>query len=393
MTASAAKSKKWLILISFATLVGINQMLWLSFAPIVATTGEHFGVSEFKANLLTLIFPLIYVLFSIHAGKLIDRKGYKKIVSIAALLMLAGSLLRYVAADTYTLVLLGQVLIALTQPYMLNAINKISGDWFDAKTIHSATGVVIGILFVGTLLGAMLPALLLEHFSFKTMLLFNALITLASVLWFVFTIDEKPLHSAQALSVASIFELLKIKRLWIIAILIFISFGYFNGLTNWIALILQPRAISELQAGSITAMFILGGIIGATLVPFLSDAWQKRQIFIVLAIVSAIILSYPLLALANFEQALILGFVLGFVLLGGYPILIAATEQIVAAKDAAQAVAFLQLMGNLGGVAVVLSMEGVKVLSGSWQQTIYVLIALMLLALPFALKLKDQTKI
>lgn len=391
MNPNFSKKTKWLILISFSVLIGVNQLLWLTFAPIIISTQDFFKVSEFEANLLTLIFPIIYVIFSFHSGKLIDKKGYKKIVTFAGLLMLLGSSIRFFSFQNYWLVFSGQALIAISQPYMLNAINKITADWFETKNIQTATGIIIGILFLGTLVGAFIPAPLIEAFGFKGMLLVNVIIALVAIGFFMLVIKEKRTSlAAEALSFSTIFNLLKNKQLWTIAVLIFISFGYFNGITNWIAPILEPKGINEIEAGIITAIFILGGIFGAFLIPLLSDKFGKRQIFIIVAIFSGLILTYPLFNAPSFNWLIFLAFILGFTLLAGYPILIAITEQISEHKDAAKAVSFLQLMGNLGGVLVVLTMEVIKNLTGAWSSATLVLTAIMLIALPFTFALKDK---
>ena len=82
-TATAISSKqkppnKWLIIAGFSLLLGVNQFLWLTFATIVISTEAHFGVNEFFANLLTLMFPILFVLLAIHSGKVLDNIGYKK---------------------------------------------------------------------------------------------------------------------------------------------------------------------------------------------------------------------------------------------------------------------------------------------------------------------------
>ncbi|WP_350588427.1 hypothetical protein [Psychrobacter sp. 78a-MNA-CIBAN-0178] len=66
--------------------------------------------------------------------------------------------------------------------------------------------------------------------------------------------------------------------------------------------------------------------------------------------------------------------------MAGYPLLIAAAEDTVHASQAAKAVAMLMMMGNLGGVMMVLLMQSVKGLTGSWMPTGWVLIIAVALA-------------
>ena len=384
---------KWLIIAGFSLLLGVNQFLWLTFATIVISTEAHFGVNEFFANLLTLMFPIIFVLLAIHSGKVLDNIGYKKIVSLAALLMLIGSIIRWLGADHYWTVFAGQLLIAIAQPYITNAINQVTSDWFDKSQIATVTGVIMGGMFLATALGAFAPAPLIEAFGFSGMLLINVIITAVAVVGFLLVVVEKPKQQDSAISLHEIESLLKNKRLWFISLAVFIAMGYFNGLSNWIAPILAPRGIDEATAGIITAMLIVGGILGALLIPLLSDYLQKRRIFLLLATLVGASATYPLLYLTTGTTTLLLSFILGFFLLAGYPLLIAAAEDTVHASQAAKAVAMLMMMGNLGGVIMVLLMQGVKGLTGSWTPTGWVLIIAVVLASFLVLKIRDKPTI
>lgn len=384
---------KWLIIAGFSLLLGVNQFLWLTFATIVISTEAHFGVNEFFANLLTLMFPIIFVLLAIHSGKVLDNIGYKKIVSLAALLMLIGSIIRWLGADHYWTVFAGQLLIAIAQPYITNAINQVTSDWFDKSQIATVTGVIMGGMFLATAFGAFAPAPLIEAFGFSGMLLINVIITAVAVVGFLLVVVEKPKQQDSAISLHEIESLLKNKRLWFISLAVFIAMGYFNGLSNWIAPILAPRGIDEATAGIITAMLIVGGILGALLIPLFSDYLQKRRIFLILATLVGASATYPLLYLTTGTATLLLSFILGFFLLAGYPLLIAAAEDTVHASQAAKAVAMLMMMGNLGGVIMVLLMQGVKGLTGSWTPTGWVLIIAVALATFLVLKIKDKPAI
>lgn len=384
---------KWLIIAGFSLLLGVNQFLWLTFATIVISTEAHFGVNDFFANLLTLMFPIVFVLLAIHSGKVLDNIGYKKIVSLAALLMLIGSIIRWLGADHYWLVFAGQLLIAIAQPYITNAINQATSDWFDKSQIATVTGVIMGGMFLATALGAFAPAPLIKAFGFSGMLLINVIITAVAVVGFLLVVAEKPKQQDSAISLHEIESLLKNKRLWFISLAVFIAMGYFNGLSNWIAPILAPRGIDEATAGIITAMLIVGGILGALVIPLLSDYLQKRRIFLILATLIGASATYPLLYLTTGMTTLLFSFILGFSLLAGYPLLIAAAEDTVHASQAAKAVAMLMMMGNLGGVMMVLLMQGVKGLTGSWTPTGWVLIIAVASATFLVLKIKDKPTI
>lgn len=382
--------RKWRVIAGFSLLLGVNQFLWLTFATIIISTKQHFGVSEFLANLLTLMFPIVFVMLAIHSGKVLDNVGYKKVVGYAAILMLIGTIIRWLGVNNYWVVLAGQLLIAIAQPYITNAINLVTTDWFDKSQLATVTGIIMGGMFLATALGAFAPAPLIELFGFSQMLLLNVGITAIAVLLFFLIVEEKPRQQAVTVSLVGIESLLKNKRLWLISLSVFIAMGYFNGLSNWIAPILAPRGITETTAGTITAMLIFGGILGALIIPLLSDYFQKRRLFLILATVVGATATYPLLYSTSGSTTLIISFFLGFFLLAGYPLLIAAAEDTVHPSQAAKTVAMLMMMGNLGGVIMVLLMQGVKASTGSWLPTGWVLIIAVIIAGFLVLKIEDK---
>src|SRR3954449_5784941 len=108
----------WRPVVAYAALSGANQMLWLTYTPLTTDAARHYGVSSGAIGWLAEIFPLLYVLLALPTGSLIDRR-LPFWLGVGAALTAVGGLLR-VTGDGYWLVLVGQVLIALAQPLVLN---------------------------------------------------------------------------------------------------------------------------------------------------------------------------------------------------------------------------------------------------------------------------------
>ena len=83
----------WPVLLAFTLVSGVPQLLWLNFAPIITVVEKRYGVTELAASTLVLVFPLLYVVLSLHSGRLIDRLGYKKVVGRGAILTAGLALL------------------------------------------------------------------------------------------------------------------------------------------------------------------------------------------------------------------------------------------------------------------------------------------------------------
>src|SRR3972149_1763235 len=67
--------------------------------------------------------------------------------------------------------------------------------------------------------------------------------------------------------------------IWLM-IIFFIGLGVFNSVTTWIEDIMRPRGFSATQAGITGGLMIMGGIVGAIIIPMLSDRRKKRTPFI-----------------------------------------------------------------------------------------------------------------
>ena len=126
---SLHRPRRWAVLAAYVVVAGVRQMLWLNFAPLLSLLQARYGVGELTAMLLVMMFPLLYVVFSIHAGALTDRRGYRFTVGLGAWGMAAFACVRIYDA-TFAALLVGQIGIAVAQPYVVNGISKLVTDWF-----------------------------------------------------------------------------------------------------------------------------------------------------------------------------------------------------------------------------------------------------------------------
>ena len=67
-----------------------------------------------------------------------------------------------------------------------------------------------------------------------------------------------------------------------------ISLGIFNGISTWIESIIRPRGFTPTDAGALGAVMILGGLVGAVVIPALSDRQHRRRLYLMVAVVGAI---------------------------------------------------------------------------------------------------------
>lgn len=387
-------------LLAFTAVAGISQMLWLNFAPLLSSIQSRYGVDELTASLLILVFPAMYVLFSLHAGVVIDRRGYRFTVGAASTAMALAACLRIFDAS-FAMLLIGQVIIAIAQPYIVNGVSKLVADWYPPEHHGLATGVATIGMFAGMAIALAITPLLVAQSSLQGAMLFFAAISLlaAAAFWIWCREHEAPAnhdasavaHSGVGAALRDFALLLRNRHIALLCVLAFLALGCFNGLTTWLELILGERQVDAESAGLAGGMLILGGIFGSAIVPALSDHFRQRKPFLVAAAAASVALIYPLCTSADFTALLVYGALLGFVFLPGYALLFTMTEEHAGAEHAGRAVGLLMLMGNAGGVVMVLSMETVKnTAGGSWLSAIYLMVAIMALTTLLGLRLRDS---
>lgn len=375
---------RWTVLAVFTLVAGLSQALWLNFVPILSTIQRRYGVDELTASTLILVFPALYVVLSLPAGALIDRRGYRFSVAAGAVVMAAFACLRIYTGSFYVL-LAGQIGIACAQPYIVNGISKLVADWFPPDQNAAANGLGTVGLFIGMALGMGLTPELVDSLTLTgAMVVFALLSVVGALLFLLLGHEQNPSRQPDATIFGESRALLRDRNLLRLFVVAFLALGYFNGLTTWLELILAPRGINSAQAGLGGAALIVGGIVGAAVVPTLSDRFRRRKPFLMLCSTAALLLTYPLCYSTSPMLLYALGAALGAAFLPGYALLLAMTEEEAGAARAGAATGVLMLTGNAGGVVVSIAMQVVKGDGPEWRRAVLLLLGMLIIALGLA---------
>lgn len=178
---------------------------------------------------------------------------------------------------------------------------------------------------------------------------------------------------------------------WLLMVIFFIGLGVFNCVTTWIENILMPRGFSAAQAGNTGGVMIAGGILGALIMPFLSDYYRKRTPFIMIALVGATLGLIGVAFATNYSLLLASGALLGFFLLSSGPIGFQYGAEITWPASEGASNGWLLLMGQIAGIAFIFGMDGFKSEgSGSMTYPLMGLIGLLIFGLILSSGLKES---
>ena len=78
---------RWVVLAVFMFVNITIQLLWIAYAPITILASKFYSVSDSRIGLLSMIFMIAFIPLSIPVSWGIDTFGFRKTVSIGAILM------------------------------------------------------------------------------------------------------------------------------------------------------------------------------------------------------------------------------------------------------------------------------------------------------------------
>jgi MFS family permease len=354
---ASVRVNRWVILAGYALLAASTQLLWLAYAPITTQTHRIMGVSQGTVGDLAVIFPLMYVILALPAGRWLDAR-FGRALGLGAGLTAAGALLRLAGPSSYGWAVAGQFVIAAGQPFVLNAITKVAARYFPAKERTVAISVGSVALFVG-ILGAVLSGAPLLHAGGLTLLLWvQAAVALIAAGWVLATVRVPATFPGDPSVALSLRWLRGDRFIWLLAGLLFVGIGVFNAVATWLDSILTHFGHGG-ASGYLIAVMTAGGIAGAALLPDLvARRDQRRRMLEIAVVVSAVAFA----VMAGVHSPAVGGvvlFVAGFFLLAGLPVVLDWSELHAGPERAGAAAGFLLLSGNLGGVILALLVQAV----------------------------------
>jgi MFS family permease len=387
---------RWVVLAVFMFLNLTIQMLWIAYAPITGPAARFYHVGDLEIGLLAMVFMLAFIPLSIPVAWAIDTFGFHKAVSVGAVLMGVLGILRGLAGADYTLVLLCTIGIGVAQPFLLNAWTKMPANWSSAK--ERAT--IVGLITLSSLLGVavsmvLTPALFGAGMAIPSIqLLYGGLAAVSSVLFILLARDKPPTPpcpagmETRALMLDGLKHALTVKSFWMYLFVMFAGMGIFNGITTWVENIVRPRGFTPDDAGTLGALMLVGGVLGALIIPPFSDHQRKRVRYLLLGVVLAIPWLFGLAFAQNPWLLYLSGFGIGFFLVSLSPIGMQYAAEITQPTPEGTSNGLIQLCGQLSVVFVYI-MEAFKSADGSFTPALMIAVGLLVACVFVILRMQD----
>lgn len=354
-TTSQVSGARWAVMSAYAAALTASTMTFLAYAPVTSDVQRDLGVSEASVGNLALLSPLFLVLLGPLSGRLLDRR-FDATLAVGAAMIAVGPLIRLVDPSSYGWAFTGQLVLTAGTPFVANAISKYPARYFTEQERPNVIAVLSASFYLGVLLAAITAQPLYDAGGLTLLVAVHAVLGATSgvALLFVVTVAKVPPTEVDP-SLSSVSgHLRRTKELWLLGGVMFVVFGLFNAFVTWIESIEDHLGRAGF-GGPLVIALTLGGLTGALTIPGLAARRDARRSVLVTIGIAEVLGFLAFSATGSRTLLVLLAVVVGFFMMAALPVAVEWSELHAGVANAASAVAFLSILGNLGGVVFVLA--------------------------------------
>ena len=139
-----------------------NAVHWVTYASCAKNFSKFYNLSSFKVDIFSMIYMIVYPIVCVPESHIIDNINLRLGLSIAGTLTILGSFLKCFININIIYAYIGQFLIAIFQPAILNSPAKIASTWFDEKNRIIITSICCASNTIGIMFGYLVHTFVFE---------------------------------------------------------------------------------------------------------------------------------------------------------------------------------------------------------------------------------------
>jgi MFS family permease len=374
VTSRPSSLHRWAVLAALMAVTLACEVEWLAHAAVarpaaVFYAGQFDPTSLFNIDFLSMSYMLVFLVVCLPASWVLDRWGLGAGVGIGAALTIIGSLGKAIWAGSFAVQIVFQLVLAVAQPFLTNAATTLARDWFPVKERATASGLASLAQYLGFVVALVVaPAIVQVDPSLpnygsglgKALGVFAIVSVVSGVLALALVRRGPNREKAAEPSnfIASLKALVSQRDFRWTLLLFFIGLGIMNTVTAMTDGIAAFMGVKD-SNGLLGVGLILGGIVGAIVLPILSDALGKRKAFLILcmaltvpALWALVLAPQGLYALGIAAMAL-----LGFALMSAGPIGFQYAAEVTSPVPESASQGVLLLAGQISGLVFTAGMS------------------------------------
>ncbi|KAM8783261.1 choline/ethanolamine transporter FLVCR2 [Rhynchonycteris naso] len=289
--------RRWVVVLVFSCYSMCNAFQWIQYSSINNIFTNFYGVSAFAIDWLSMCYMLAYIPLLLPVAWMLEKFGLRTIALTGSALNCLGAWVKLgsLKPHLFPVTVLGQVICAMAQVFILGMPSRIASIWFGANEVSTACSIAVFGNQLGIAIGFLVPPVLVpnskdrDFLTYRISIMFYMIAGVATLLFILVIIvfKEKPKHPpsrAQSLiyslappdtlylnSIVRIFKNLNF-------VLLVITYGLNTGVFYALSTLLNRMVImhypgEEVNAGRIGLTIVIAGMVGA----MISGIWLDRS--------------------------------------------------------------------------------------------------------------------
>jgi FLVCR family MFS transporter 7 len=340
---------RWYILTVICLANISNAINWIIYGSIADSTARYYSIDYDQVNFLSLVYMIIAIPSGFFSFWFIDNFGIRTSINLGSWFNLIGAVIKVLTSldsadgkplidknNAYAVLMVGQSLCALAQPFLIFISAKFANSWFAEDQRAIADALCLGSSTLGILVGSVVSPFIIDIKlpSLSGMGLLHVICCALSFLpaimaCFIFrsTPLQPPSYSALIskngtdaaadnqpstaggnkhvrhfkLYLHNVNKLFKSNDFMILFVCFGFGLGLFNALSTLIQQVTCIRGYTDNDAGYFGACMIVAGIIGSVIAGFIVDKNKKLEEMAKICFVAATVsnLAFCLFQLKN----------------------------------------------------------------------------------------------
>ena len=346
-------SFRWTVLILLFFSLFTATLAMQCMPPLFSQIAEEIPLTKAQMGTIMGVLTLASLFFAPVGGAICDKLGSRWALGVSALIVAAGSMVRYFASSATGLIVCMFIIGAGIAMYPPN-LPKALGSWFAPGDLAKVNGICLagmgigGALAMATARSVMSPALGGWR---GTVTFLGVLVLIVAVLWMIFYRDREA-EGAVSGHRQNVFEnfkkVLRVRDIWLIALYYGLNMVSLLAVITLLPLTLEERGMANagelvgIMMGTTVVFNILGGI--------LSDRVGRRKPFLLFCV---LIFAFSATGFVTLTGApLLAALVLAGAALGTIaPVLMSVPVEMegIGTSLVGTAMGFIFMLGNTGG--------------------------------------------
>jgi MFS family permease len=274
----------WLVWAVSTLFVLFQFFLQLSAGDIVSGLMHSYSLSACGAGFLAGSYSILYVIFQIPAGLLVDHFGPRRLLSVGAIVVMFGCCV-FATAHVLVLAFIGRLMMGAGAAFAFVGCLYLIGTWFPPRRFGFMTSIAETFGMLGSIAGGIFLAAMVSVHGWRNCMLVAAILSvgLAVLLWAVIRdqpaqVTPPPRRELKSF-LPAVKTLMSSRVAWFNGLYCGITFSVFTVVVAlWGVPFMQlSHHLSLAQATSVCDVAFLGAAIGCPILGVLDIRYHLRH--------------------------------------------------------------------------------------------------------------------